>query len=133
LRRPTQSTRVSSEETAKDYYQKGLRAKADSHNNEAINNFIRAAELDKKYAAAYNSLGIIYEQEGRFEKAEEMYLKAVAVDERYCPAYANLALFNEGRKDFIQALEYWRKRVLYGGPDDQWTQQALQRVKELEN
>jgi len=119
--------------TAKDYYQKGLHAKANSDNKEAIINFNKTIELDNKYAAAYNSLGIIYEQEGKLQKAEESYLKAVAADKRYCPAYSNLALFNEERKDFISALEYWRKRVLYGDPNDQWTQQALQRVKELEH
>jgi type II secretory pathway component GspD/PulD (secretin) len=120
-------------ETAKEYYQKGLRAKADFNNSEAIVNFMNAVELDKKYAAAYNSLGIIYEQEGRPDKAEEMYLKAIEADERYYPAYSNLALFNEERKDYFKAMEYWRKRVLYGSPNDEWTQQALLRVKELED
>ena len=119
-------------ESAKDYYQNGLRAKADANNSEAIVNFTKAIELDKKYVAAYNSLGIVYEQEGKPAKAEEMYLKAIEIDPHYCPAYANLALFNEARQDLVQALEYWRKRVLYGNPNDQWTQQALQRVKELE-
>lgn len=119
-------------ETAKDYYQRGLRAKADSDNKEAVINFMKAIDLDSKYAAAYNSLGIIYEQEGRPAKAEEMYLKAVSVDANYYPAYSNLALFNEERRDYFKALEYWRKRVIYGNPNDEWTQQALLRVKELE-
>jgi type II secretory pathway component GspD/PulD (secretin)/Flp pilus assembly protein TadD len=121
------------EKTAKDYYQKGLWAQADSDLKEAILNFTKATEIDNKYAAAYNNLGIIYEQESKFQKAEEMYLKAIAVDLKYCPAYANLALFNEDRQDFAKALEYWRKRVLYGDPDSEWTKQALKRIKELEN
>ncbi len=122
----------SSKEAAKKYYQKGLRAQADSDNEEAIRDFTKAARLDKKYAAAYNNLGIIYEQEGRLEQAEEMYLKAVSADARYCPAYSNLALLNENRKDFIKALEYWRKRVSYGDQNSGWAKRALQRVKELE-
>ncbi len=119
-------------ETAKDYYQKGLHAQADSNIKEAVSNFIKATQLDKNYAAAYNGLGIIYEKEQKNSQAEEMYLKAISVDERYYPAYSNLALFNEDRKDFFKALEFWRKRVIYGDPDDPWTKQALQRVKELE-
>jgi len=119
-------------ETAKDFYQKGLRAQADSNYKEALNAFTRATELDKKYAPAYNNMGIIYEHEGKPEKAEEMYLKAVASDERFYPVYSNLALFNEDRKDFIKALEYWRKRVLYGNSGDIWTKEAVLRVKELE-
>ncbi len=119
-------------ETAKDYYKKGLRAQAGSDVEEAIRNFTKAAQLDHKYAAAYNSLGIIYEQELKFKKAEAMYLKAIAADPNFSPAYANLALFNEDQKDFVKALEYWRKRVYYGNLDDTWTKQALQRIKELE-
>ncbi|MDP2767110.1 MAG: secretin N-terminal domain-containing protein, partial [Candidatus Methanoperedens sp.] len=119
-------------ETAKDYYKKGLRAQAGSDVEEAIRNFNKAAQLDHKYAAAYNSLGIIYEQELKFKKAEAMYLKAITADPNFSPAYANLALFNEDQNDFVKALEYWRKRVFYGNPDDAWTKQALQRIKELE-
>ncbi|MCX5699547.1 MAG: hypothetical protein NTX01_07600 [Candidatus Omnitrophica bacterium] len=119
-------------ETAKDYYQKGLWAQADSDPKEAIRNFIKAVELDNKYAAAYNNLGIIYEQEFKFQDAEAMYLKAIAVDPHFSPAYANLALFCEERKDFFKALEYWKKRVLYGDPNNEWTKQAARRVKELE-
>jgi Flp pilus assembly protein TadD len=89
-------------------------------------------ELDKNYAAAYNNLGIIYEQEGKLNKAEEMYIRAITVDSGYVPAYSNLALFNEDKGDKKKALEYWRKRVLYGDPNDEWTQEALQRLKSLE-
>jgi len=120
-------------ENAKDYYQKGLRAQADSNSNEAIRNFIKVTELDNRYAAAYNNLGIIYERDSKSDKAEAMYLKAIAADPNFCAAYSNLALFHEDRGDFSKALEYWRKRVAFGEPDDPWTVQALKRVKELEN
>jgi len=119
-------------ETAKDYYQEGLRAQAGFDLKEAKGSFLKAVELDNKYAAAYNGLGIIYEQEFKFEKAQEMYLKAIAVDPDFSPAYSNLALFYEERKDFFKALEYWKKRVLYGVPDSEWNKRAQQRIKELE-
>jgi superkiller protein 3 len=118
-------------ETAKDYYTKGLHAQAASNNKEAIRYFTKAIELDKEYTAAYNSLGISYEKEFMPEKAEEMYLKAVSLDPYFSPAYSNLALLNEDRLDYAKALGYWKKRVLYGDPDDDWTKQALQRIKEL--
>ena len=121
------------EESAKDYYQKGLRAKTASNNKEAINNFMKAIELDQNYASAYNSIGEIYEKEHDIKKAEEMYLKAIAIDERYCPAYSNMALLSESQKDSAKALEYWRRCVLYGAFDDKLTQQASLRIKELES
>lgn len=121
------------QESAKDYYQRGLRAQADANPKEAIFNFTKATEIDKQYAAAYNILGVLYEQESKLDKAENMYLKAIEVDPHFCAAYSNLALFNEERADFTKALEYWRKRVLYGNPEDPWTIKALKRIKELEN
>jgi tetratricopeptide (TPR) repeat protein len=120
------------EETADDYYQKGLQAKAGSNLKDAKAYFLKAVQLDNKLPAAYNNLGIIYEQEGKPKKAEEMYLKAVSVDPQYAPAYSNLALFNEGRGDSAKALGFWRKRVLYGNPNDEWTKKAIQRIRELE-
>jgi type II secretory pathway component GspD/PulD (secretin) len=118
--------------SAKDYYKQGLRDKANFNNKEAIRNFIKVIELDNKYVAAYNTLGIVYEQEGQPKKAEEVYLKAISINPRYAPTYYNLALLNEDKQDFVKALAYWRKRVLYGNPDDLWTKQALKRIKELE-
>ena len=118
-------------ETAKDYYRKGLNAQSVSSIKEAEGYFTKAIELDKRFAAAFNSLGVIYEQEGKLDKAEEMYLKAISVDAHCAPAYSNLALFNESRNDLDKALEYWRKRVLYGNPNDEWTKKASERVVDL--
>ena len=120
------------EKDANDYYQDGLRAQADSNLKDAQEYFLKAAELDDKFAAAYNNLGIVYEQEGKLNRAEEMYLKAVSVDPGYAPAYSNLALFNECKGDVSKALDYWRKRVSYGDPNDDWTKEAIERVRDLE-
>ncbi|MFY9402084.1 MAG: secretin N-terminal domain-containing protein [Candidatus Omnitrophota bacterium] len=118
-------------QSARDYYFKGLESQASLDNKEAIRYFKKAIELDSKYAAAYNNLGIAYEKEFMPEKAEEAYLRAISVDPYFAPAYSNLALLNEDRLDYTRALIYWRKRVLYGDPNDEWTKQAIQRVKEL--
>ena len=120
------------QESANDYYQRGLRLQADSNIKEAKESFLKATQLDNKFAPAYNNLGIIYEQEGKADRAEEMYLKAISANPEYASAYSNLALFNEEKGNIAKALDYWRKRVAYGDPDDDWTKEAIQRVKELE-
>jgi len=118
-------------ETAQGYYFRGLKAQSASDNKGAIRNFKKAIELDNRYAAAYNSLGISYEKELMPEKAEAAYLGAIAADHTYYPAYSNLALMSEERLDYVRAQEYWRKRILYGDPNDAWTREAVQRVKML--
>ncbi|MFA5069477.1 MAG: secretin N-terminal domain-containing protein [Candidatus Omnitrophota bacterium] len=117
---------------AREYYAKGLGAQKESKNKEAIDWFLKAVELDKKFSKAYNSLGLAYEEESMTDKAEQAYLDAISALPSYCPAYSNLALICEERRDFAKALEYWRKRVFYGDPDSGWTKQAAVRVEELE-
>jgi len=118
-------------EKAKDFYRQGLDAQAEGKFIDAEDYFKKSVELDAKFAAAFNSLGVIYEQEERLAKAEEMYLKAISVDANCVAAYSNLALFNESKNNLGKALEYWRKRVVYGEPNDPWTKKAAERVVEL--
>ncbi len=47
---------------------------------EAVRNWERATELDPTYAAAWNNLGIGYEQIGRFNDARRAYDKAMELD-----------------------------------------------------
>jgi len=117
--------------SAEEFYQKGVRAQAESNTKAAAEYFLKAVELDNQFSAAYNNLGIIYEKEGKSNKAEEMYIKAINIDAQYAPAYSNLALLNEERGNTKKALEYWRKRVLYGDPNDEWTQEATERLRSL--
>ena len=128
---PEKLTPPESKDKAKDYYRQGLNAQSAGKFIDAEDYFKKAIELDAKFAAAFNSLGVIYEQEERFAKAEEMYLKALSVDENCVAAYSNLALLNENKNNLGKALEYWRKRVVYGNPNDPWTQKAADRVVEL--
>lgn len=121
------------QESASDYYKKGLLARSELDNSAAKTYFNQAIEADKKFAAAYNSLGIIYEEEGKTEEAEQAYLKAIEADPNYIGAYSNLALLNESQGNFEQALKYWNKRALRGDPNDEWTKKAIQRAKELQN
>ena len=39
----------------------------------------KAVELDPTYAAAWNNLGIAYEQQGKFSEAKKAYDKAIAI------------------------------------------------------
>ena len=132
VKKPAEVKKPILEETAKAYYQKGLRARTEFNNEDAKTYFNKAIELDKKFAAAYNSLGIVYEEEGNLDKAEQVYLKAVKADPEYMTVYSNLALLNEDSGNLDKALVYWRKRASNGDPNDEWTKKALQRIRELE-
>ena len=62
---------------------------------EAIYRWEKAVELDPKYAAAFNDLGIAYEHEGQLEKARKAYEKALALDPNNAQIRQNYDLFKE--------------------------------------
>lgn len=55
----------------------------------------KAAELDPTYAAAWNNLGIAYEQQGKFAEAKKAYDKAIAIEPKNNFIRQNYDMFME--------------------------------------
>ena len=55
----------------------------------------KAVELDPTYAAAWNNLGIAYEQQGKFDEAKKAYDKASAIDPKNTFIRQNYDMFME--------------------------------------
>ena len=62
---------------------------------EAIYRWERAVELDPRYAAAFNDLGIAYEHEGQFDRARKAYEKALDLEPGNTQIRQNYELFRE--------------------------------------
>jgi Flp pilus assembly protein TadD len=62
---------------------------------EAVQHWEKAAEIDPTYAAAWNDLGIGYEQQGRFDDARKAYEKALQLDANNSLIRQNYDLFRE--------------------------------------
>jgi len=62
---------------------------------EAANHWQKAVEIDPTYAAAWNNLGIAYEQQGQFAKARNAYEKASQLDPNNNFIRQNYDLFRE--------------------------------------
>lgn len=63
--------------------------------DEAEYRWKRATEIDPTYAAAWNNLGIAYEQNGRFEEALDAYETALDLDSNNVNIQQNYDLFRE--------------------------------------
>lgn len=55
----------------------------------------KAVELDPTYAAAWNNLGIAYEQQGKFDDAKKAYEKASSLDSKNTFIRQNFDMFME--------------------------------------
>ena len=62
---------------------------------EAIYRWEKAAELDPRYAAAFNNLAVAYEHEGQLGEARKAYEKALEVDPNNAQIRQNYELFKE--------------------------------------
>lgn len=63
----------------------------------------RATEIDPTYAAAWNNLGIAYEQNGRFEEALDAYETALDLEPNNLNIQQNYDLFREIHDRILQA------------------------------
>lgn len=63
--------------------------------NEALLRWLKAVELDPTYSAAWNDLGIAYEQQGKFSEARSAYEKALKLDPNNNFIRQNYDLFRE--------------------------------------
>ena len=55
----------------------------------------KAVELDPTYAAAWNNLGIAYEQQGKFDEAKKAYDRARTIDPKNTLILQNHDMFME--------------------------------------
>jgi tetratricopeptide (TPR) repeat protein len=96
-------------QTASDWFSLGFHAR---DNNQKIEYYTKAIELDTKYASAYYNRAIAYQNINNLEEAIQDYSKAIDHNPQYAPAfincgniYQNLGKFKEAIQDYSKAIE----------------------------
>lgn len=110
--------------TAEEYRVRGYDEQQKGNFEQALVFYTKSLELVSDNAAAWNDIGVLYEQLGIETKAEAGYLKAIRLNPKYLPPYTNLAYFYQKKGNIAQAVEYFEKRSLQGGPKDPWAEKA---------
>ena len=122
---------VESKKIAVEYRDKGLESQRNGDLDNALMFFQKAMELDPTLAIAYNDAGVIYEAKGWNDKAKQAYGKAIDLDPTLASPYYNLGSIYEKDGDLEKATYYFKKRVLVGNWDDEWTVKARKELKGL--
>lgn len=119
-------------EEAITYRTQGYEAQRRGDRANALSLYQKAAALDPNYPTPLNDMGVILEDEGRLEDAEQAYRKALELNPNYLEGHANLAMLYErmGKKE--QAIFHWLKRYQLGDPHDPWTARAEERLVALD-
>ena len=118
-------------EEAITYRTQGYEAQRRGDKASALSLYQKAAALDAEYPTPHNDAGVLLEEEGRLEEAEQSYRKALELNPNYLEAHANLAMLYErmGKKE--QAIYHWMKRYQLGDSYDPWTARAEERLVAL--
>ena len=98
------------------YVKQGVLFSEMGRNNEAIEAFKKAKEIDQKdkeilanLAKCYYNLALGFDQRGAFKEAEAHYQEAVGFDPKMIDAVYNLGLLYHKRQDSKNTLIYWKK------------------------
>ncbi len=116
---------------AAEYRDQGLKAQKGGDLDTALMYFQKSVELDPTLAIAYNDLGVVYEARGWNDKAKQAYGKAIDLDPTLASPYYNMGSIYEKEGDLEQAAYYFKKRVMIGDWNDEWTSKARQELRGL--
>jgi tetratricopeptide (TPR) repeat protein len=77
----------------------------------AIEDWKKAADLDKKWAVPLNGIGLIYNEQQKFEEAKKWFRQAIERDANWAIPYNNLGTSHFHRKQYDEAAKFYRKAV----------------------
>ena len=112
------------------YYRVGTIYLNDGQPRRAVIELRQAVDLDSSLAAAYNNLGVAYEQIGEIDPAIAAYGKAIEAGE-HLDAYYNLGVLLEKTGSWEEAIEAYRSYVKRD-PGSEWGRKADGRLRALE-
>ena len=118
-------------EEAITYRIQGYEAQRRGDQASAISLYQKAAALDPSYPTPHNDAGVLLEEQGRLQEAEQAYLEALSLNPNYLEAHANLAMLYERMGQKEKAIYHWMKRYQLGDPYDPWTARAEERLVAL--
>ena len=99
---------VSDNPKAIEFYEQGNTAMRNENFEVAIKLYKKALKEDKKFAFAWDNLGIAYRRTGDYDKAIDCYKKSLKLDPNGRVALGNIAIAYELKEDFDKALLSYR-------------------------
>ena len=96
-------------ETAHDYYSKGVDESESGNFSKAIEYFEKAVAIDPQFAFAWDNLGICYRKLNNFDKALECYNKSLEIDHNGSMPLQNIPVVYVYKKEYAKAVEAYER------------------------
>ena len=109
----------------------GIKLFENNKNDDAIINFTKALTICPENGYAYYYRGLAYDTKGQNNSAISDYKKAVELNPELNMAYYSMGLSYDALKNKTEAKKMYQKFLSETASDDEYTQYAKQRLKEL--
>lgn len=96
---------------AKAAFCKGRVSYIEENTDAAIEDWKKAADLDKKWAVPLNGIGLIYNERQRWEEAKKWFRQAIERDSNWAIPYNNLGTSHYQQKQYDEAAQFYQKAV----------------------
>ena len=94
------------------YYNLGNSFLRQKKNDEAIKNYLKSIEIDKKFIHSYYNLGNAFKEKNNLEKAIKFFQKTTELDLDNIPAKINLAVAHSANGNSKEAIKNFNDLVL---------------------
>lgn len=96
---------------AQKHFKNAIKMSVAGNINGALNEYLKAVQIDPLYSKAYNNLGYIYRMKGKKELAIKYYNKALELNPKDDTAYTNLASVYDSLGQYDTAIEKFHKAL----------------------
>jgi tetratricopeptide (TPR) repeat protein len=96
---------------ARPYSNLGAAQKLQNKTEEAVQNFLKALQLDPDFEHAHNNLGIILDEQGKIDEAIVHFRRAVEIKPNFAKALNNLGTVLLKQDKTNEAIEHFRKAL----------------------
>jgi tetratricopeptide (TPR) repeat protein len=111
------ATSISSDPVARAAYQDGIDAMRNNNLEMAADFFAKAVEVDRRFAFAWDNLGICYRKLGKYEEAIKAYKTSLRIDPKGVTPLHNIPVAYEYMEKYDKALDAYTD-ILKVYPDD---------------
>lgn len=96
---------------AQIHFKNGIKHSVNGNLGSALNEYLKAIEIDPYFARAYNNLGYIYRQQGKVDLAIKYYNKTLELNPKDDTAHTNLASAYEKKGDYDKAIDEFHQAL----------------------
>ena len=98
-------------QSAREYFQRGMRAYTDGNFQVSIYDFSKAIEVDPALGIAYNNRGVVLARAGNMQRAIDDFTMAIATNAKDAEAYNNRGRAYTSMGNLQQAVEDFSKAI----------------------